>query len=127
MRCIEFIREVIGEYPARLLCGEVQGKANRIRHFYGTERPRLHLPLNFALRHSAWGASSLQATIDPYYNALPKGVVSRSETGARTNVAPRFLRPPTGARCRLRVSDRSLVTSCRKRRPCGAEERGGRA
>ncbi|MDA9399045.1 alpha-amylase family glycosyl hydrolase [Bradyrhizobium sp. CCBAU 45389] len=73
MRCIEFIREVLDDYDDRLLCGEVQGKIDRIGHFYGTERPRLHLPLNFALLDSHWDALSLQATIDSYLNALPQG------------------------------------------------------
>jgi alpha-glucosidase len=71
MQCIEFIREVIDGYQGRLLCGEVQGKTDRIGHFYGTERPRLHLPLNFALLDTPWSALSLQASIDAYYNALP--------------------------------------------------------
>ncbi|MDA9409688.1 alpha-amylase family glycosyl hydrolase [Bradyrhizobium sp. CCBAU 45384] len=73
MQCIEFIRSVIDEYPERLLCGEVQGKTDRIGHFYGTERPRLHLPLNFALLDAPWNALSLQAAIDAYFNALPDG------------------------------------------------------
>jgi alpha-glucosidase len=75
MACIEFIREVIDEYPARLLCGEVQGKTDRIGHFYGTDgaRPRLHLPLNFALLDTPWNALSLQAAIDAYLNALHDG------------------------------------------------------
>lgn len=73
MQCIEFIRETLDEYDGRLLCGEVQGKTDRIGHFYGTERPRLHLPLNFALLDSQWDALSLQATIDAYFNALPRG------------------------------------------------------
>lgn len=73
MQCIEFMRQVIDSYPERLLCGEVQGKTDRIGHFYGTERPRLHLPLNFALLDSQWDALSLQATIDAYFNALPDG------------------------------------------------------
>ena len=75
MTCIEFIRAVIDEYPARLLCGEVQGKTDRIGHFYGTEStsPRLHLPLNFALLDTPWNALSLQAAIDAYLNALPDG------------------------------------------------------
>jgi alpha-glucosidase len=72
MDCIEFIREVIDKYPERLLCGEVQGKTDRIGHFYGNDRPRLHLPLNFALLDSKWDAHSLQATIDAYLNAIPK-------------------------------------------------------
>jgi alpha-glucosidase len=73
MDCIEYIREVLDEYDARLLCGEVQGKTDRIGHFYGNSKPRLHLPLNFALLDSEWNAVSLQATIDAYFNAIPKG------------------------------------------------------
>lgn len=72
MQCIEFIREVIDGYPDRLLCGEVQGKTDRIGHFYGSERPRLHLPLNFALLDSQWDELSLQAAIDAYLNAIPE-------------------------------------------------------
>ncbi|WP_225712349.1 alpha-amylase family glycosyl hydrolase [Bradyrhizobium semiaridum] len=72
MRCIEYIREVLDQYDGRLLCGEVQGKTGRIGHFYGNSKPRLHLPLNFALLDSEWNAISLQATIDAYFNALPQ-------------------------------------------------------
>jgi alpha-glucosidase len=73
MDCIEYIREVVDRYDGRLLCGEVQGKIDRIGHFYGNSKPRLHLPLNFALLDSEWNAISLQATIDAYFNAIPKG------------------------------------------------------
>lgn len=72
MDCIEFIREVIDCYSGRMLCGEVQGKTDRIGHFYSNDRPRLHLPLNFALLDSKWNALSLQAAIDAYFNALPE-------------------------------------------------------
>lgn len=72
MDCIEFLREVIDGYSGRMLCGEVQGKTDRIGHFYGNDRPRLHLPLNFALLDSHWDALSLQATIDAYFNAIPE-------------------------------------------------------
>jgi alpha-glucosidase len=72
MDCIEYIREVVDQYDGRLLCGEVQGKIDRIGHFYGNSKPRLHLPLNFALLDSEWNAISLQATIDAYFNAIPK-------------------------------------------------------
>jgi alpha-glucosidase len=73
MGCIEYIREVLDEYDGKLLCGEVQGKTDRIGHFYGNSKPRLHLPLNFALLDSEWSAISLQATVDAYFNALPHG------------------------------------------------------
>ncbi|MBB4262012.1 MULTISPECIES: alpha-amylase family glycosyl hydrolase [unclassified Bradyrhizobium] len=71
MDCIEFIREVIDGYRGRMLCGEVQGKTDRVGHFYGNDKPRLHLPLNFALLDTPWSALSLQAAIDAYFNALP--------------------------------------------------------
>jgi alpha-glucosidase len=73
MLCIEHMRRVIDKYDARVLCGEVQGKTDRIGHFYGNNNPRLHLPLNFALLDSEWNALSLQANIDAYFNALPEG------------------------------------------------------
>jgi alpha-glucosidase len=73
MDCIEYIREILDQYEERLLCGEVQGKTDRIGHFYGNSKPRLHLPLNFALLDAEWNAISLQATIDAYFNAIPKG------------------------------------------------------
>ncbi|MCA6117436.1 alpha-amylase [Bradyrhizobium sp. WSM 1738] len=73
MDCIEFIRGVLDEYGDRLLCGEVQGKTDRIGHFYGNDKPRLHLPLNFALLDTEWNAIALQATIDAYFNAIPDG------------------------------------------------------
>ncbi|MCK1391519.1 alpha-amylase, partial [Bradyrhizobium sp. 1] len=71
MQRIEDIRTVIDEYPGRLLCGKVLGKTDRIGHFYGNERPRLHLPLNLALLDSPWDALSLQAAIEAHLNALP--------------------------------------------------------
>jgi alpha-glucosidase len=71
MQYIEGLRRVVDEFGERLLCGEVQGKTERIGHFYGEERPRLHLPLNFALLDSPWSALSLQAEIDAYVNAIP--------------------------------------------------------
>jgi alpha-glucosidase len=71
MKCLEQLRGVLDEYGNRLLCGEVQGKTDRIGHFYGNSQGRLHLPLNFALLDSEWNALSLQATIDAYFNAIP--------------------------------------------------------
>jgi alpha-glucosidase len=72
MDCLEDLRAVVDAYGDRLLCGEVQGKTDRIGHFYGNDRPRLHLPLNFALLDAEWNAFSLQAAIDAYMNAIPR-------------------------------------------------------
>ena len=71
MAYLEEIREVVDAFNDRVLAAEVQGKTNRIGHFYGEERPRFHLPLNFALLDSPWDALSLQANIDAYFNAIP--------------------------------------------------------
>jgi alpha-glucosidase len=71
MDYIEQMRSVIDEFDERVLAGEVQGKTDRIGHFYGEAKPRLHLPLNFALLDSPWDALSLQANLDAYVNAIP--------------------------------------------------------
>jgi alpha-glucosidase len=71
MGYLEEIRKTIDEFPNRMLAGEVQGKTERIGHFYGEQQPRLHLPLNFALLDTPWNALSLQANIDAYMNAIP--------------------------------------------------------
>ena len=72
MEYIEGFRSVVDEFDHRVICGEVQGKTDRIGHFYGNGQPRLNLPLNYALLDSEWDALSLQANIDAYLNAIPK-------------------------------------------------------
>ena len=71
MACLEELRRVVNEFDNRVLAGEVQGKLDRIGHFYGQDPPRLHLPLNFTLLDSPWDALSLQGHIDAYLNAIP--------------------------------------------------------
>jgi alpha-glucosidase len=73
MAYLEEIRAVVDEFEDRVLAAEVQGKTDRIGHFYGEAHPRFHLPLNFALLDSPWDALSLQANIDAYFNAIPDG------------------------------------------------------
>jgi alpha-glucosidase len=72
MQCLEELRAVLDGFPDRLLAGEVQGKLDRIGHFYGNDRRRLHLPLNFALLDGEWNALAVQAAIDGYLNAIPR-------------------------------------------------------
>jgi alpha-glucosidase len=73
MICLEQLRTVVDEFDDRMLAGEVQGKTDRIGHFYGEKKPRLHLPLNFVLLDTPWDVLSLQANIDAYLNAIPDG------------------------------------------------------
>jgi alpha-glucosidase len=72
MAYLEEIRMVVDEFPDRVLAGEVQGKTDRIGHFYGEAKPRLHLPLNFVLLDTPWDALSLQGNIEAYLNAIPE-------------------------------------------------------
>jgi alpha-glucosidase len=72
LECLEELRAVVDEFDDRMLAGEVQGKVDRIGHFYEGKRPRFHLPLNFALLDTPWDALSLQANIDAYFNAIPE-------------------------------------------------------
>jgi len=71
MECLAMLRAVLDEFPKRVMAGEVQGKTDRIGHFYGDGRPCFHLPLNFALLDTPWDALAVQATIDSYLRALP--------------------------------------------------------
>jgi len=71
MTCIEDIRQVVDEFPGRVLLGEVQGSLGRIGNFYHGARPRLQLPLNYILANTAWDAHSVQAAIDSYFNTIP--------------------------------------------------------
>jgi alpha-glucosidase len=72
MGYLEELRRVTEEFNDRLIAGEVQGKTERIGHFYGEQaQPRFHLPLNFLLIDTPWDALSVQANIDAYLNAIP--------------------------------------------------------
>jgi alpha-glucosidase len=71
MACLEELRAVIDEFDDRVLAGEVQGKTDRIGHFYGEKNPGLHLPLNFTLLDTPWDALSLQGAIDAYLRSFP--------------------------------------------------------
>jgi alpha-glucosidase len=73
MAYLEELRAVLDEFDDRVLAGEVQGKTDRIGHFYGNDKPRLHLPLNFALLDTGWDAASLQAAVGAYLRSLPDG------------------------------------------------------
>jgi alpha-glucosidase len=67
------LHEVIEEFPDRVLLGEVDTSGDRIADFYGCERPRLDLPLNYRLLDTPWEARALAETILDYFEALPSG------------------------------------------------------
>jgi alpha-glucosidase len=67
------LRQVIEEFPDRVLLGEVDTSGERIADFYGSERRRLHLPLNYLLLDTPWEARAIADTILDYLDALPSG------------------------------------------------------
>jgi alpha-glucosidase len=65
--------EVIDEFPDHVLLGEVDTFGDRIGAFYGCDRPRLDLPLNYRLLETEWEARAIADTILYYLDALPSG------------------------------------------------------
>jgi len=72
------MRAVADRYGAggrgeRVLIGEIYLPVERLLHYYGRERPEVHLPLNFQLIDAPWQARSLATLIADYEAALPPG------------------------------------------------------
>ncbi len=70
----EFIgqmRNVIDEFPDRVLIGEVHLPLARAMAYYGRKRPDFHLPFNFQLLQSDWDCRSISAAVDQYMMLLP--------------------------------------------------------
>ena len=72
------MREIADGYGAkgqgeRVLIGEIYLPVDRLMHYYGGERPEVHLPFNFQLIDTPWEARALAAVITSYEAALPPG------------------------------------------------------
>jgi alpha-glucosidase len=72
------MRDIADGYGARgqgerVLIGEIYLPVDRLMHYYGGERPEVHLPFNFQLIDTPWQARSLAAVITSYEAALPPG------------------------------------------------------
>ena len=72
------MREIADSYGAkgqgeRVLIGEIYLPVDRLMHYYGGERPGVHLPFNFQLIDAPWEARSLATLITNYEAALPPG------------------------------------------------------
>jgi alpha-glucosidase len=57
----------------RVLIGEIYLPLDRLMHYYGRERPGVHLPFNFQLIDAPWEARALATLIVDYEAALPQG------------------------------------------------------
>ncbi len=67
------MRQVLDEFPDRLIIGELYLPFERLIAYYGRDLSGVHLPFNFALLKAPWHAREMAALIDEYESALPKG------------------------------------------------------
>ena len=67
------IADTYGEqgHGDRVLIGEIYLPMERLGHYYGRDRPGVHLPFNFHLIDAPWEARSLAALIVEYEAMLP--------------------------------------------------------
>jgi alpha-glucosidase len=67
------MRQVIDEFPDRLMIGELYLPFERLMAYYGRDLTGAHLPFNFALLTAPWHAREIAKLVDDYEAALPKG------------------------------------------------------
>jgi alpha-glucosidase len=70
---ISGMRQVVDEFPDRVLLGEIYLPIERLVAYYGRDLKGVHFPYNFALLTTQWDASALGRVIDEYEAALPSG------------------------------------------------------
>jgi alpha-glucosidase len=70
---IRDMRQVLEEYPDRVLIGEIYLPLERLVSYYGVDLSGAHLPFNFQLIHMAWSAREIAALVNEYEGALPEG------------------------------------------------------
>jgi alpha-glucosidase len=70
---VEEMRDLIDDYPGRLLIGEIYLPVERLVTYYGRGGVEgVHLPFNFQLIQAAWDAEQIARTIAEYEAALPE-------------------------------------------------------
>jgi len=67
------LREVVDEFPHRVLIGEIYLPIERLFTYYGRDLSGTHLPFNFTLLQAPWNARAIARLIDEYETALPPG------------------------------------------------------
>jgi alpha-glucosidase len=75
---VKLMRQVIDEYPDRVLIGEAYLPNERLMVYYGYDPATgalsgVHLPFNFQLISLPWNAATIRAAVDAYEAALPPG------------------------------------------------------
>jgi alpha-glucosidase len=67
------MREVIDEFPERVLIGELYLPLDRIVAYYGEKLDGANLPFNFLLIGAPWDARYIASLVERYEAALPHG------------------------------------------------------
>jgi alpha-glucosidase len=67
------MRNVLEEYPERVLIGEIYLPLERVVAYYGQDLEGAHLPFNFQLIHMAWNAREIATLVKEYETAIPEG------------------------------------------------------
>ncbi|MEJ0094190.1 MAG: alpha-amylase family glycosyl hydrolase [Methylocella sp.] len=67
------LRRVVDEFEDRVLIGEIYLPIERLVAYYGENLSGAHLPFNFQLLQTPWGASAIAKSIKDYEAALPDG------------------------------------------------------
>ena len=68
---ISEMRDVLDQYPGRMLAGEVYLPIERLMTYYGKSGEGVHMPFNFQLVTLPWKATAISAAIQSYEKALP--------------------------------------------------------
>jgi alpha-glucosidase len=69
---VKKMRDILDEYPERMMIGEIYLPINKLMAYYGINNKGAHLPFNFQLITLPWKADVIALAIDQYEGALPQ-------------------------------------------------------
>ncbi|MFN8484105.1 MAG: alpha-amylase family glycosyl hydrolase [Anaerolineae bacterium] len=70
---IRAMRRVLDSYEERMMVGEIYLPYERLMTYYGADMDECHMPFNFQLIESKWGAEIVRGVVEAYEAALPAG------------------------------------------------------
>ncbi len=68
---ISEMRDVLDEYPNRMMVGEIYLPVERLVTYYGEGGEGVHMPFNFQLVTLPWNATTIARAVNDYEAALP--------------------------------------------------------
>ncbi len=70
---IRQMRNLLNEYPDRMMVGEIYMSYADLVKYYGQNMDECHLPFNFRLISTPWQAQAVRNVVEEYEAALPQG------------------------------------------------------